>query len=211
VAYSDPAAMTRDVAAIAASQIEPAAFDLSVGTAIDDETADGGQDRPYRFKLRIATSPAATDAQIAAARASITGEAALITGDAESTMWKTHLAAGWRGDATVRLSWLPSKLPQVVTLVEGMHANTGATATLVGRAMGTGLMRLIGSAKAQAAAVNRLRATADVGNVVVLRGSRELKEAVDVWGAPRDADPVVRSLKQMFDPAGILNAGRGPV
>ena len=210
-AYSDAAAMTRDVAAIAASQIEPAAFDVSVGTAIDDPAADGAQDRPYRFKLRIATSPAATDAQIAAARALITGDAAVVTGDAESAIWRSHLAAAWRGDATVRLSWLPSNLPQVVTLVQDMHANTGATATLVGRAMGTGVVRLIGNTTAQAAAVNRLRASADVGNVVILRGSRELKEAVDVWGPPRDADPVLRSLKQMFDPAGILNAGRGPV
>jgi FAD/FMN-containing dehydrogenase len=47
--------------------------------------------------------------------------------------------------------------------------------------------------------------------VVVLRASRELKALVDVWGPPQDAERVLQSLKQMFDPAGILNAGRGPI
>jgi glycolate oxidase FAD binding subunit len=211
VAYSDAAAMTRDLAAVAASQIEPAAFDVWVGTASDDPGADRIQNHPYGFKLRIATSPAATDAQIASARALVTGNATVVTDDEESAIWTTQLSAPWRGDATVRLSWLPSKLPQVVTLVERMPAATGAAAALVGRAAGTGLIRLAGSATAQTAAVNRLRASADVGNVVILRASREVKEAVDVWGPPRESDPVARSLKEMFDPAGILNAGRGPV
>jgi glycolate oxidase FAD binding subunit len=61
------------------------------------------------------------------------------------------------------------------------------------------------------AAMTRLRNSRDVGNVVVLRAPREVKQAVDVWGPPGDSDRVMRSLKQMFDPAGILNAGRGPI
>src|SRR5687768_11997013 len=39
VAYADADAMTRDVAALAASQVEPAAFDISVGTALDHPAA----------------------------------------------------------------------------------------------------------------------------------------------------------------------------
>ncbi len=74
-----------------------------------------------------------------------------------------------------------------------------------------GCSRIDGGTASQVAAVERLRASADVGHVVVLRGSGALAAAVDVWGAPRDSDGAVRALKQMFDPAGILNAGRGPV
>jgi FAD/FMN-containing dehydrogenase len=61
------------------------------------------------------------------------------------------------------------------------------------------------------AAVERLRASADVGNVVLLRGSRALKERVDVWGPERSSDPVARAVKNAFDPAGVLNANRGPI
>ena len=210
-AYSDADAMTRDVAALAASQVEPAAFDVSVGSAIDHPAADGTPDGLYQLKLRVATSPAATDAQIASARALVSGDAMVVTDEAERGIWSSHVAAPWRGDAAVRLSWLPSNLPKVVALVTGMESATGAVATLTGRALGTGLIRLIGPPRAQAAAVERLRADSDVGNVVVLRASRELKALVDVWGPPRDDDRVLRSLKQMFDPAGILNAGRGPI
>ena len=208
VGYADPDAMTRDVVALAASQIEPAAFDVSAGTALDHPAADGTQDHLYRLKLRIATSPAATDAQIASARALVTGDAIVMKDDG---VWTSSIGAPWRGDAAVRLSWLPSNLPKVVALVTAMESATGAAAALSGRALGTGLIRLIGPPRAQAAAVERLRASGDVGKVVVLRASRELKELVDVWGPPRDAHSVLRSLKQMFDPAGILNAGRGPI
>jgi len=82
--------------------------------------------------------------------------------------------------------------------------------TFVGRVIGTGLARLSGDARGLAAAIQRLRSS-DAGNVVLLRGSRELKETVDVWGVPRSSDGAVRSLKRMFDPAGILNAARGPI
>jgi glycolate oxidase FAD binding subunit len=202
VLHEDADAMTRDVAALAASQIEPAAFDVWAG---------GAQASPYRLKLRIATSPAATDAQIAAARALISGTSVVATGKEERAGWASHVASAWRGDATVRLSWLPAKLPQVLSLVDEIQRGGDVSATLVGRAMGTGLLRLMGGVPALATAVNRLRASPDAGNIVVLRAPRELKEAVDVWGPPRDSDKVVRSLKQMFDPAGILNANRGPI
>jgi glycolate oxidase FAD binding subunit len=226
VAYADADAMTRDVAALAASQVEPAAFDVSVGTAIDHPAADGTQDHLYKLHLRVATSPAATDAQLAAARALVSGDAAVVSrawdrtlppahvaglGDPETLMWQSHVAAAWRGDAAVRLSWLPARLPAVVELTTSMQGATGAAATLVGRAAGTGIMRLVGPPPALAAAVNRLRASQDVGHVILLRASRELKALVDVWGPPPDADRVLHSLKQMFDPNGILNAGRGPI
>jgi glycolate oxidase FAD binding subunit len=209
--YSEPdaAAMTRDVAALAASQIEPAAFDVSVAA---NETA------PYQVLLRIGTSPAATAAQIAAARALISGQSEVIASDAmvsgfpmEELLWRGHEAAPWRGDAAVRFSWLPARLPRVVALVGEIQHLDEVGATLTARVAGSGLLRLSADARGLIAAITRLRSSPDVGNVVVLRAPRDVKEAVDVWGPPRDSDKVMRSLKQMFDPAGILNANRGPV
>jgi hypothetical protein len=123
----------------------------------------------------------------------------------------SHNAAPWRGDACVRLAWLPAKLPQVIGLVGAIQHMDDVGATLTARVTGSGLLRLSADARGLVAAINRLRANRDVGNVAVLRAPREVKEAVDVWGPPRDSDRVVRSLKQMFDPAGILNANRGPI
>jgi glycolate oxidase FAD binding subunit len=222
--YSEPDAdtMTREVAAIAASQVEPAAFDVTV--------KEGAA--PYVLLLRVATSPAATDAQIAAVRGMVSGEVMIARsnepfpdvpgffppaatkraiGDPESALWKSHAAAPWRGDATVRFSWLPAKLPDVVALIGEIQHLDEVGATLVARALGAGLLRLSAESRGLIAAINRLRSSPAVGNVVVLRAPRDVKEALDVWGPPRDSDRVMRSLKQMFDPAGILNANRGPV
>lgn len=207
-------ALVRDVAALSASQIEPAAFDVSAGAG----------EVPYTLKLRVATSPAATEAQIAVARAMVSGEATVVSGgtplpppaaalnlDAEQAAWAGHNAAPWRGDACVRVSWLPARLPQVLDLVGAVQHVDEAGARLTARASGSGFLRLSAAPRSLVAAINRLRSSGDVGNVVVLRAPREVKETIDVWGPPRDSDRVLRSLKKMFDPAGILNAGRGPI
>jgi glycolate oxidase FAD binding subunit len=199
--YTDASALARDVAALDASQIEPAAFDLR---------AEEG-DTPFQLKLRIATSPAARDAQIAAARALVSGQATVLTEVAEGATWAAQLDALTHGDATVRFSWLPSRLPQVLALLGELQRSDAVRVLFAGRVLGAGTARLSGGMAALVAAVERLRASADVGNVVLLRGSRALKERVDVWGPERSSDPVARAVKNAFDPAGVLNANRGPI
>jgi glycolate oxidase FAD binding subunit len=199
--YTDPAALAGDVAALDASQIEAAAFDIR---------SDDGQ-TPLQLKLRVATSPAARDAQIAAARAMVRGPSTIVTDMAERETWTAQLDAPWHGDAAVRFSWLPARLPQVLALLDEIRRTDHVKVTLAGRVIGAGMARLSGETRALAAAVQRLRASSDTGNVVLLRGSRGLKETVDVWGPSRSSDSAVRAIKQMFDPAGILNAARGPI
>ena len=201
VDYADAGALARDVAALDASQIEPAAFDIR---------AEEGE-RPYQLKLRIATSPAARDAQIAAARTMVSRESTVLTDMAERATWTAQLDTMSDGDATVRFSWLPARLPQVLALLEDVKRVDKAGVAFAGRVLGAGAARLSGGTDALAAAVGRLRASADVGNVVLLRGSHDLKERVDVWGPGRASDRVARAIKNTFDSAGILNAGRGPI
>jgi FAD/FMN-containing dehydrogenase len=84
--------------------------------------------------------------------------------------------------------------------------------TMAGRVgVGSGLLRVECDVQSEVAVVERLRSSVWVGNVAVLRASRELKSRVDVWGEPPASSKVARALKQTFDPTGILNAGRGPV
>jgi glycolate oxidase FAD binding subunit len=199
--YTDDGALARNVAAIDASQIEPAAFDIC---------ALAGE-RPYQLKLRIATSPAARDAQIAAARALVSGESTVLTDTAERATWTAQLDTMSHGDATVRFSWLPARLPQVLELIGDLRRSERVEVSFTGRVLGAGAACMSGDTTVLAAAVARLRASADVGNVVLLRGSHDLKERVDVWGAGRASDRVARAVKKMLDPVGILNAGRGPI
>ena len=200
--YDDPLALTRDVAAVAASQLEPAAFDVR---------ADAGAGlRSLTLLARFASSPAATDAQVAQARGMLSVPAEVVSGEAEFDLWMSNVHSPWSGHAAVlRFSWLPTRLPQVLSLVAGISG--GHPSTFVARAMGVGLLGLDGPVAAQVAAVERLRRSADVGHVVVLRATLDVAAAVDVWGPPRDTEGALRALKRMFDPAGILNAGRGPV
>jgi len=198
--YADAATLARDVATLDATQIEPAAFDVRM--------EDG--EMPFQLKLRIATSPAACDAQIAAARALVSGQAMILTDIAEQGSWAAQMDPVGHGDATVRFSWLPSRLPQVLAMLEEIQ-RTEIRLLFAGRVVGAGAVQLSGQVAALASAIERLRASADVGNVILLRGSRELKERIDVWGLERSSDRVARAVKQTLDPAGILNAGRGPI
>jgi len=45
---------------------------------------------------------------------------------------------------------------------------------------------------------------------VIVKGSPELREHVDVWGPIGDGLALMKAVKQQFDPNGILNHGRGP-
>jgi glycolate oxidase FAD binding subunit len=46
------------------------------------------------------------------------------------------------------------------------------------------------------------------GTLVVLQCPTGVKRNVDVWGPPGDALPLMRRVKERFDPAGTLNPGR---
>jgi len=113
---------------------------------------------------------------------------------------------------TIRMAWLPDSLADVLTLLERVGQETGAAVTFTGRAaVGAGLVRIDGTDDAAVTFVDRLRDDDAVANVVVLRASPAVKTRVDVWGAPGDSVPVMQAIKTALDPAGILNAGRGPV
>ncbi len=199
--YDSTEVLAANVAALAASQLEP----LSCDVQVEESGAS-------RLLLRFASSPASTHAQVAAARMIVAGQASDVTGDAERELWRAQVQAPWTGDgAVIRLSWMPSRLADVLRLVRDLRAHTGAVALHARAVVGTGLLSVRGTAREQATVVEQLRASEVVGHVVVLRGSRGLKALVDVWGRPAEAQASLLALKHSFDPAGILNAARGPV
>jgi glycolate oxidase FAD binding subunit len=199
-AYDDGDALARDVMQVSTSQLEPMAFDVIL---------EGGQ---YRLRLLFASSPAAVNSQVESAQRLLSKPSSVVTGDGEMAVWSAQTRSPWSGTgAVIRFGWLPAKLTEVAMLMHDVQQIAGSI-VMVGRVgIGAGLMRVDGDSRVQAAVVERLRSSVWAGNVTVLRADGDLKQRVDVWGPPASAVDAARALKHMFDPAGILNAGRGPI
>lgn len=198
--YDDEEALARDVMQVSTSQLEPMAFDVIL---------EGGQ---YRLRLLFASSPAAVNSQVESAQRLLSKPSSVVTGDGEMAVWSAQTRSPWSGTgAVIRFGWLPAKLTEVAMLMHDVQQIAGSI-VMVGRVgIGAGLMRVDGDSRVQAAVVQRLRSSVWAGNVTVLRADADLKQCVDVWGPPASAVDAARALKHMFDPAGILNAGRGPI
>jgi glycolate oxidase FAD binding subunit len=198
--YVDGVALARDVAVLHGSQVELTACDVSAAKG------------RWILLMRMASSPAATEAQAAEARRLLSSAPTVVSGEGEAALWDEHMRAPWSEEGVVlRLSWLPASLPAVVALVGRLQDRGCEVAVFAGRTIGAGLLRLEGDDAAIVAAIGELRASSEVGHVVVLRAARRLKEQLDVWGPATGAVEVARVLKRKFDPEGILNAGRGPI
>ncbi len=99
------------------------------------------------------------------------------------------------------------RLLQAITELEEQY---GVVASYRGSpAVGVGCAVLDGEATTVVAAAESLRATAASvgGAVVVLEAPDAVRDRLDVWG-PATALDLMRSVKQRFDPAGILAPGR---
>ena len=202
--FREADAMARAVAAIASSQLEPVAFEVqaTIGDA-------------YHVLVRFASMPEAVEAQTDEARRLLAADRIdIVTDAAEADAWRRHRDAVWTAPgAAVKVSWLPASLVSVVALLQDVLRLGTTAVSLAGRAsVGAGVVRVDADRATQAKAIDLLRARPDVvGNVVVLRADAEVKEQTSVWGASGDVERLWRALKVAFDPAGILNAGRGPV
>ncbi|MBI4266398.1 MAG: FAD-binding oxidoreductase [Acidobacteria bacterium] len=203
-AFSTPPAAARAAATLAGSQLEPLALDVHASEATE-------------LLVRFASTAAAVDAQVAEAerlvRTCAPDRIVRVSGAGEDARWRDQIEGIWRAPgAIVKTSWLPAALGDVMSLVANLRRIGAASTELAARAgVGTGLIRIEADAAGQAAAVRRLRERRDLlQHVVLLRADRGVKALVDVWGEPGDTAGLLRALKHALDPAGILNAGRGP-
>lgn len=208
--FSSAAALGRATAAIAGSQLDPLCVDVHV--------RPGRTGVSCRLLLRFAGIAAVNEAQVAEARRLIApgqpDRLDILSEDREIPLWREQSRGLWASTGTlVKLSWLPASLPAVVDLVEEVAQTHSLALDLCARgAAGSGLIHMAGAPRAQAAAIGQLRERADVvSHVVIARADRSVKALVDVWGPDAETMPLLKRIKDTLDPAGILNASRGPM
>jgi len=208
--FGEIASMARAAAAIASSQLEPVAFDVQFAFQPVPSAR-----RPLRLLIRFASTADVVKSQVAdAAGVLAADDLDVVSGTAESGMWRDHRDRVWKetGGAVIKASWMPAALGELAAMLEEIGRASGAALALAGRAgVGTGVIRLDTDPAAAVAAIERLRTTSLVGNVAVLRADARVKARIDVWGSPPDTSTLLGAVKRSFDPAGILNAGRGPI
>jgi glycolate oxidase FAD binding subunit len=205
--FRDSASQSRAAASVAASQLEPVAFEIQAQTP-------GGAG--FMAMLRFASLPVVVDAQLDRARVLLATEATSTTvleAAAEVEAWDRHGEHIWTAaGAIVRASWLPANLAVAIEELERISGAASVKFEIIGRAaVGAGLIRIDADVATQSQFIERLRASSAFGNVVIRRGSDELKSRIDVWGPHGDRLPLLAALKQAFDPHGILSQGRGPL
>jgi glycolate oxidase FAD binding subunit len=110
----------------------------------------------------------------------------------------------------VKLSVLPVQLGSTAEFVRQALGDTGFWTLLM---HSTGLAWLRVDAGEYAPVVDFLRSLRSFlaptgGTAVLLKAPAVLREKVDVWGYAGTALPLMRKIKEQFDPGGILNRGR---
>ena len=87
-----------------------------------------------------------------------------------------------------------------------------AAIEIAGRAaIGAGLLRIDGELFKQITVITHLRASAIFGNVVIVRGSDELKAKMDVWGSHGDRQPLFDVAEARVRSRRRAQRGRGPL
>jgi glycolate oxidase FAD binding subunit len=136
----------------------------------------------------------------------------VVDGDAETTVWYEHERRPWDASGSiVKLSLLPAR---IVAIAEWLRETQPESSwDLIGRAgAGVLLLRLDGNDEEVERRLEDLRSKFRPGEAFIsaLRASPTLKRRLAAWDAGSDALPLMQTIKRQFDPAGILNPGRGP-
>jgi len=139
-------------------------------------------------------------------------EARTLSESAEEQFWQNHarLADDDRG-ALLKVSVLPTDLAEILPVIERLAGKRGYIAA--GRAgAGVFLLRITEEVQLQKRVIDGLRDALQIGrgSAVIVKCGPELRAHVDVWGSIGDGLALMKSVKQQFDPAGILGPGRGP-
>jgi glycolate oxidase FAD binding subunit len=225
VAPFPTAAKAREtIAKILDSPLVPSAVELLNEAAATEVGRRAGLD-PGKgaavLAVAVASVPEAVGAQLRTAqglgRGAGGGPGQVLEGDAHDRFWGAvrDFAPGEGTTMVCKASVLIARVADAVWQGESIAAKQGLRVAVISEA-GTGTVRYYFQAEGAdaaarlAAAVAPLRAFAAeaAGHLVVLEAPPQVKAAADVWGSVGDGFPLMRALKEQFDPERILNPGR---
>jgi glycolate oxidase FAD binding subunit len=120
----------------------------------------------------------------------------------------------WNGAASsiiCKTSVLPTQLARLCEALNRVAVSSGVKWRAVMQSIGLGTLRI--EADSEGSLLRSLESLRQEmkdfgGSLVVWHCPREMKAHVDVWDTNSDALPLMRRVKQMFDPTGTLNSGR---
>jgi glycolate oxidase FAD binding subunit len=138
IGVADAAAVAETVRTMMSSQLEPVAFEITIGTQSSQSSqsplisADSAVSA-FMILVRFASLPAVVDAQIAQAAAALKACATsveVVDGDAERALWDAHARTIWnQPDAIVRASWLPANIAACLADLDRITAGLKACTT----------------------------------------------------------------------------------
>lgn len=140
------------------------------------------------------------------------GTARVVDEAEAAALWEQIHQPPWhQGETGLKINTVPAQLSSTLHDVEDLAHRYALDTRVSGHAAITiPLVALRGADDAVAAATAELRSRVvrSGGSLVVLQAPPGVKEAIDVWGPAGDTMPIMRRIKEQFDPAGIMNPGR---
>jgi glycolate oxidase FAD binding subunit len=136
----------------------------------------------------------------------------VVDDDGAASFAQAHDAARTAGDVRVKATFLPTRLAEVERdVLAPLAAALAGVACVVYPALGVAFCSgTAGDAEAAASALSQARAAVErgVGTLVVSDAPDAVRQRVDVFGAPPPSLPIMRRIKERFDPQRRLNRGR---
>jgi glycolate dehydrogenase FAD-binding subunit len=207
LAFRSPAAAQECVSRLVDSTVQPNRVEFLNERAV---AACGLPRAVAAVALSVATVEPAVRSQQAVI-ASIAQRAGGSVQTMGATFWRAYdRALADAPGVTLRVATLVSRLADTVREI----SEAVTPVPLIAGAATAGVLRAAfpaGAVAATVAGIERLRAVVakDGGSVVIERGPRALRVAVDPWGPVAEPElAIMRGLKNEFDPRGVLNPGR---
>jgi glycolate oxidase FAD binding subunit len=133
--------------------------------------------------------------------------------DAPSTVWTTSQelwnSANSAAVAVAKITTLPASIARTMETMQRITASRNTHWKLTIEATGIGWLRLEATPENLHASLLDLRheLERDGGSLSVFRHPTDT-QCIDAWGTPGDALPLMRAVKNQFDPKNTLNPGR---
>jgi glycolate oxidase FAD binding subunit len=203
--FEDFARAMEAAACIKASRVFPVAIELFRGT-----------EDPWRLAVRIEGRDATVQLLADETQRILARESTIADARESADWWRSYvreqaLMVSDR-EALLRLSTAPSQTATTVSAAISAIEQLDATINRIAVSPGLGSALIwVGFPNVDAEnplAKLQMAILPNTGNVVTLSADPTLKRGIDVWGRVPETIDVMRSIKEQFDPARVLNPGR---